>query len=229
MARTKKSSNHSEDAYQKIMGGIMKGELKPGLVVSEHTLSQMYDIGRTPIREALKRLEGEGFIINSDRKKRIYELSPEDIREIFDLKIEIEGMVARNAALCNDESARSQMEDIMRAIEEYGRSIGTDKASGTKEEISEWLELDKRFHDQLYIMASNSRAKGIIDNLNAQWHRIRVGLSAITGHLSGSVKEHQRIGSAVVDREPDLACAAIKAHFKSLRDRIITLMNTFQN
>ncbi len=227
MVKTKQNNNHSEDAYQRIIGGIMNGELKPGLVVSEHTLSQMYNVGRTPIREALKRLEGEGFIINSDRKKRIYALTQEDIREIFDLKIEIEGMVAGKAASCSDETARAEMQQIMDEIEAFKDRLGTEK--GSPEEIEHWLNLDRRFHEQLYKMASNSRAKGIIDNLNAQWHRIRVGLSAITGHLDGSIKEHQRIGSAVLDMEPELASAAIKAHFKSLKDRIITLMNTFMN
>lgn len=229
MAKTTPKNNHSEDAYQKIIGGIMNGELKPGMLVSEHTLSQMYDIGRTPIREALKRLEGEGFIINSDRKKRIYELSPEDIREIFDLKIEIEGMVAHKAALCTDEAERKEMQSIMSDIESFSSKLGESDGGGTQEDIRIWLALDSRFHDQLYKMASNSRAKGIIENLNAQWHRIRVGLSAITGHLGTSIKEHQRIGYAVLDKEPEVAEASIKAHFKSLKERIITLMNTFQN
>ena len=94
----KNKNNSGEGAYNAILKGIMSGELKPGLIVSEHTLSEMYNVGRTPVREALKRLEGEGFIINSDRKKKIYSLTVDDVREIFDLKMEIEGMVAYKAA-----------------------------------------------------------------------------------------------------------------------------------
>ena len=78
-------------------------------------------------------------------------------------------------------------------------------------------------------MAHNNRARMIIENLNAQWHRIRIGMSAITGHLERSVIEHLRVGHAVIHREPEVAQAAMKAHFENLKKYIISLMNTFGN
>lgn len=226
---TKMKNSYSEDAYNKILGGILDGTLKPGLIVSEHDLSELYGLGRTPIREALKRLEGEGFIINSDRKKRIYELSQNDIKEIFDLKVEIEGLVARRAAECKDESERKTMAGIIARMESIQSQIDDNETFASQERIQDWLELDREFHNQLYVMASNARAKNIIDNLNAQWHRIRVGLSAITSHIDVSVKEHLRIAYAVMDGNSELASSAIKDHFGRLSGQIVTLMNTFKN
>lgn len=225
----KNKSNSGEGAYNAILRGIMSGELKPGLIVSEHTLSEMYNVGRTPVREALKRLEGEGFIINSDRKKKIYSLTVDDIREIFDLKMEIEGMVAYKAASSKNKKDVALMEKLLEEMDAIAEQLKQKDDQADSHDIEGWLDIDSRFHDHLYKMAGNVRAKTIIDNLNAQWHRIRVGLSAVTGHLGGSVKEHQRIAVAVLNKEPEVASAAIKAHFNNLKSRIVTLMKTFQN
>lgn len=225
----KNKNNSGEGAYNAILGGIMSGELKPGLIVSEHTLSEMYNVGRTPVREALKRLEGEGFIINSDRKKKIYSLTVDDIREIFDLKMEIEGMVAYKAAVSKNKKDIAVMEKLLKEMDVIAEQLRQKEGLADSHDIEGWLDIDSRFHDHLYKMADNARAKTIIDNLNAQWHRIRVGLSAVTGHLEGSVKEHQRIAIAVLNKEPEVASAAIKAHFNNLKSRIVTLMKTFQN
>lgn len=225
----KNKNNSGEGAYNAILGGIMSGELKPGLIVSEHTLSEMYNVGRTPVREALKRLEGEGFIINSDRKKKIYSLTVEDIREIFDLKMEIEGMVAYKAASSKNRKDVAEMEKLLGEMDAIAELLKQKDGLADNDDIGRWLNIDSRFHDHLYKMAGNTRAKSIVDNLNAQWHRLRIGLSAVTGHLEGSVKEHQRIAVAVLNKEPEVAGAAIKAHFNNLKSKIVTLMKTFQN
>ncbi len=223
--------NSGEEAYNAILNGITSGELKPGLVISEHDLSEMYGVGRTPIREALKRLEGEGFIINQDRKRRVYYLTTDDIKQLFDLKMVIEGMIARQAAQSESELDMRQMEAIVSEMERYASGVDPVAVPDCTNAISleKWLELDKRFHDHLYHMARNNRARTIIENLNTQWHRIRVGMSAITGHLERSVVEHLRVGRAVIHREPEVAQVAMQAHFENLKKYIIGLMNTFGN
>lgn len=231
--RRPRKVNSGEEAYNAILGGITSGELKPGLVVSEHELSQMYGVGRTPIREALKRLEGEGFIINSDRKRRVYYLTADDIKQLFDLKMVIEGMIAYQAAESRSAEDMEQMRLIVAEMERYTGGVDPSAPSADNDadaiSLEKWLELDKRFHDHLYHMAGNHRARAIVENLNAQWHRIRVGMSAITGHLERSVVEHLRVGHAVVLGEPEVARAAMKAHFENLKRYIISLMNTFAN
>ena len=84
MSTVKRNSkmNSSEEAYQAMLDDIVSGGLRPGLMVSEHDLSQKYGIGRTPIREAIRRLEGEGFIVVSDKKRRVYYLTSDDIEEV---------------------------------------------------------------------------------------------------------------------------------------------------
>lgn len=228
---TKKKENSSDCAYNAILNGITTGELKSGLMISEHDLSEAYGIGRTPIREALKRLEGEGFIVNKDRKRHVYYLTVDDIRQIFDLKIAIEGMVAYNAALSTSAELISSLKEIVLEMEKYTQGISVDSLMSSNEGITieNWLELDKRFHDLLYNMADNNRARAIIDNLNTQWHRIRVGMSAITGHLERSVFEHLRVAQAILAHEPENAQTAIIAHFQNLKKYIIGLMETFSS
>lgn len=220
--KNKSKLNSSEEAYRSILNDIVSGGLKPGLTVSEHDLSEKYGIGRTPVREAIRRLEGEGFIVVVDKKRRIYYLSPSDIEQIFDLKIAIEGMIAFRAAECEDEALRDKLKSVINEMELYGRNDGNMNFT-----IDRWLELDKEFHTLLYEMGKNLRAKSIIDNLNMQWHRIRVGMSAVTGHLERSTREHLKIGNAILGHRPEVARDEIKVHFENLKKIIIKLMQTF--
>lgn len=232
MVTKTKKENSSDCAYNAILNGITTGALKSGLMISEHDLSETYGIGRTPIREALKRLEGEGFIVNKDRKRHIYYLTVDDIRQIFDLKIAIEGMVAYHAARSDAQDMMDTLKDIIHEMEKYTEGVSLNtlfEHKGDGITIDNWLDLDKRFHNLLYNMADNNRARIIIDNLNTQWHRIRIGMSAITGHLEKSVFEHLRVGYAILAHEPENAQAAIVTHFQNLKKYIIGLMETFAN
>ena len=229
---TEKKLNSGEEAYKSIMTGIMTGELRPGVIVGELELSEKYGVGRTPVREALKRLEGEGFIVSSERKKRVYYLTTHDIEELFDLKIAIEGMVARNAALKAKDNDLNKMKEILLEMEKFERTDINGKSALLLEKdeeivIEKWHAIDKKFHALLYDMADNHRAEIIIENINNQWHRIRIAMSAITGHLNRSVIEHQQIGIAILEREPDLAYESVKAHFGNLKRHIMQLMRSF--
>ena len=227
MSTIKRNSkmNSSEEAYQAMLDDIVSGGLRPGLIVSEHDLSQKYGIGRTPIREAIRRLEGEGFIVVSDKKRRVYYLTSDDIQQIFDLKIVIEGMIAYRAAESDDSSLRGRLQEVLEEMKKFGSG----EASSEGLSVEKWLELDKEFHILLYHMARNTRAMTIIDNLNMQWHWIRVGMSAVTGHLERSTAEHLKIGNAVLGHDPETARDAIKEHFENLKKIITSLMNTFGN
>ena len=93
-----KTKNTVETAYINILDNIIHRNLKPGEVVTENSLAEKYGLGRTPIREALKKLELEGLIVTENRTKKIYYLSPEDLEDIFNIKIVLESAIARWAA-----------------------------------------------------------------------------------------------------------------------------------
>lgn len=218
--------NSAEKVYNQILRDIISNELKPGQILSEPDLSEMYQISRTPVREALNKLEGEGFVIRNGSKRQVYHMTSDDINQLFELKIAIEGMIAYKAALSVDEHMRREMQVIAADMELY---IGVGKGNANTIVLDKWLELDNRFHYLLYQMAHNDRARVIVDNLNAQWHRYRVGISAIAGHLERSVAEHLKIARAILHKNPSAAKEAMEEHFKNLQSHINTLMDIFSN
>jgi DNA-binding GntR family transcriptional regulator len=227
MNSQKKTKSTVDTAYEVILDNIMNFNLKPGEVITEVFLSEKLGISRTPVRDAIRRLENEGLVILQNRTKRIYFLTVKDIEEIFDLKIAIESKIASMAALKGN---KEQMDKLSNLIIHIHKLI-TQKQRNEKDEESffkEWLDTDIQFHDLLFHMADNQRANQYIQTLNMQWHRIKIGLSAIEGRVEKSAIEHELIGKAIVNRDSFEAEKSMKEHLHNLKLMLLKLMQTFQ-
>ena len=95
----KELSTFQQQTYEYVRNQIINLGFKPGEYITDMLIAEKLAISRTPVREAFQRLEKEGLLVNEARKGwRVYTLELEDIHEIFDLKIAIEGMLVRRAA-----------------------------------------------------------------------------------------------------------------------------------
>ncbi len=222
---SKLNRNTVQAAYDQILESIVRFGLKPGEVVTENSLSEKFNIGRTPVREALKRLEVEGLITTEGRTKKIYYLSPKDIEDIFNIKIIIESNLTRLAAEKATDEQLNRLSDIMLSM----KSLGEKHISADSHELflSEWLALDVQFHEILFEMADNMKIVPIIKNLNIQWHRLKVGITAIEGRIEKAIAEHCIIGNAILDRNSNLASEEMTVHLESLKVMILKLMQMF--
>lgn len=128
--------NSGSEAYERILKAIVTSELKPGDTVAEIQLAERFGFGRTPVREAIMRLENEGFIVSSERKKRVYILFAQDIENIFSIKQAIECMVSRKAAVFAEEDDKRELVSV---IEEMKRSIPEKDRSMTLLYRTGWL------------------------------------------------------------------------------------------
>lgn len=221
-----KIKNSVEGVYELLVQKILDLTLKPGEVVTEFSVSEKFGIGRTPVREALKRLESEGLIQTRNRTKTIQMLQPKDLEEIFDIKILLESAVAGMAAIRGTALQREQLRLIIGSMESFMR----DRARGQfceEECLQEWLALDRSFHALIFEMAGNERITKIIANLNLQWHRFKVGLMAIGDRLDKALGEHYSIGMAIIDQNPAEAENAMREHLSSLKKVLSSLMKTF--
>jgi len=215
-----------EAAYEQIKELILSMDFKPGDIVSENRMAQRLGISRTPVREALKKLEQEGLVIASNRRKRVYVLTVKEVQEIFDLKQVVEGSVARWAA---ERGSEEDMGKLQAIIEEMGEiAAGKPEEPSRQEEWKHaWLEADKRYHEQLLAMAGNRRAAQLIQSLNTYWHRLRLGIVAIEGRIEISQAEHRKITEAVVRRDPDAAEKATVSHLENLKNMLVNIMKVF--
>jgi DNA-binding GntR family transcriptional regulator len=223
---TTEITNSTELAYQKIQDSILNYSLKPGEVVTEIDLSENLGLSRTPVREAIRKLENDGLIVTHNRTKTICFLTDTDIEEIFDLKIAIESLIARQAA---EKGTTEQMNTLGNLLIEMRRLLEKKLKNGMPDEIyfEEWLKIDDRFHQLLFEMSDNNRAQQIVQTLNMQWHRIKVGLSAIEGRTEKTAAEHEAIGKAIIQREPEAAEMAVNHHLYNLKIMLLRLMRTF--
>lgn len=218
--------NSNDIAYKKILDAIMDFSLKPGESVTEVDLSEKLGLSRTPIRDAIRRLENEGLIITQNRTKKVYFLTEKDVEEIFDLKIAIESLVAAQAA---ERGTKGQIDALSNITIEI-RQLLEMKSNSKMEDndfFAEWLMTDERFHNLLFEMAGNQRARQIIQTLNTQWHRIKVGLSAIEGRTEKGAIEHEIIGKAIILRDPETAEKAVRNHLNNLKIMLLKLMKAF--
>jgi DNA-binding GntR family transcriptional regulator len=213
----KTTSTYQQLAYDYIKGQIMSLGLKPGETITDSQIASQLNISRTPVREAFYRLEKEGLLVNETRRGwKIYTLSLENIHDIFDLKEVIEGMVARKAAECRDEDLRQSLRDAL---------VKMETASNANDPAA-WLEADVHLHDVLFIMSGNERARNIVDDLNVQWHRVRVGFVALQGRTRRSADEHRAFIECILEGNGEKAEIQIRAHLHQVREELAHLLVT---
>lgn len=213
----------SNDAYDRILKAIITSELRPGDAVAEIQLAQKFGFGRTPVREAIMRLENEGFIVSTERKKRVYILFPKDIEEIFLIKQAIESMIAYQASEKATAKNKKELGDMLAEM----RSLKNGENSQHDAYVQKWLELDTDFHDLLFRIANNSRAGVIVDNLNLQFRRIKLGMLVLEERVEKSIREHLEIGEAILEGRKEDASRLMYSHLETVKQTIIALMKTF--
>lgn len=215
-----------EEAYDVIQEQILSLQIKPGESVTEIALSDKLGIGRTPVREALKRLEQEGLIVTHNQRKRVYVLSIREVEEIFDLKTAIEGSVARWATERGKEEEFTELRILQEEIKLF---LSARAADPLDEEtwLQKWLNLDRSLHAHLFKMAENHRSEGVVKNLNVQWHRLKVGILAMEGRIDRTVAEHQRFVEAILARDPNAAETAMKEHLQNLKRELVKLLKVY--
>jgi DNA-binding GntR family transcriptional regulator len=209
-------TTYQQQAYDYLKAQILSLRYRPGQYITDSEVAEALEISRTPVREALRRLQQEHLLVKESRRGwRILSLSLQDIRDIFEIKILVEGMLARRAAQCTNEKARAALADAMRRMEDAA-------AAGDYEG---WRESDLELHRIMFGMCPNERAGRIIKNLNDQWYRVRVGFLALEGRVERSTGEHKAIVSCVLARDGDGAERHMHAHLSNVREELEHVLN----
>ena len=208
-------NNCQQQAYEYVRNKILAMEFMPGETITDSRVASDLSISRTPVREAFQRLENEGLLISELRRGwRVYSMSLKDIDDIFDIKCEIEGLIARKAAMDQNEEHHQVLQDILKRM----------KVASNDDDLETWMELDASLHHLLYVMAQNERAERIIRNLNDQWHRLRRGFIKMSGRLDVATNEHELVISAIIAHDADRAEQAMQEHLNDVRHGLIKVL-----
>jgi DNA-binding GntR family transcriptional regulator len=204
----------SFEAYEKIKRGILDLRYRPGEKLSETRLAEDLKLGRSPIRTALTRLTGEGWIkVLPQSGTFVRDLSPQEVTDLAELRLLLEAHAAQKAA------ERIGPDDLKLLRTEFEAL----KAKGVDGHFDEFLRLDDRFHTTLHRLAGNQRVAEILQNLRDQIHWIRVVNAIVPGRVAESLKEMDRVLVALERRDGEEAARAMRQHIGNIANSFVTI------
>jgi DNA-binding GntR family transcriptional regulator len=185
-----------ESILETIRDAIMSGSLKPGEKVAEPELAERFGISRTPIREAFRQLESEGYLTVVPRKGAVVvTFSQRDVEEFYAIKSILEGYAARRAC----EKLTPREIDKLQSIND---KLGVLAEEG---DVKQFFKVHNSFHDLFVKAADNDKLNEMILNLVGRFQRLRIASLSQPGRMEFSVKEHQKIIEAFRNKDADLA------------------------
>jgi len=202
----------NQKAYTEIRRRILNGELSTETPLSEYQLAEELELSRTPVREAIKRLEREGLVQSiPNRGTFVAELTARDISEIYQVREQLEGFAARIAA-------ETMSDESINMLEEEIRVLNTLASEGRLVEI---VDSDIRLHKLIIASTQNSRLIELLGTLDDQMHRVRAVFPQSSQWLEATLAEHTDIVKAIKARDGGRAEKAMKAHLRSAREYAI--------
>lgn len=198
--------------FQTLRQAILKGELKPGERLMEIHLAQKLGVSRTPVREAIRKLELEGLVIMIPRKGAVVsEITVSELEDVLEVRLALEELAVRHACRKHTEE---QLETLQKAAAEFRRVLhGPD--------IVAYAQADEEFHDIIYKMTGNRRLVQILNNLREQMYRYRLEYLKDKSSHPLLVHEHDEIVSALAARDEKNALRVMNGHVQRQKEYII--------
>ncbi|SNB47676.1 GntR family transcriptional regulator [Geobacter sp. DSM 9736] len=185
-----------EKILETIRDAIISGALKPGEKVAEPELAERFGISRTPIREAFRQLESEGYLTVIPRKGAVVvSFSQKDVEEFYAIKSILEGYAARRAC----ENLSEKEIDKLQTINEKLRTLSDNG------DIKHFFKVHNDFHDLFIKAADNDKLYELITNLVGKFQRLRIASLSLPGRMKVSVEEHEKIIDAFRKRNAALS------------------------
>jgi len=209
-----------EKILEMIRDAILKGTMKPGERVSEPELAERFGISRTPIREAFRQLESEGYLEVVPRKGAIVaSLSERDIEEFYAIKIILEGFAAKMAA----ENLTEKDIERLEAINERLQKIAEEG------DVKNFFRVHNEFHDLFIKAAGNDKLFEMINQLVMRFKRLRLASLSHPGRMEISVEEHRNMIEAFKKHDGERADSLVRHAATIGAGVLIESMNEAEN
>ena len=210
-----RSPSLSHQAYEQIKYKIVSLELRPGNVIDESNLIAELQLGRTPIREALKRLSLEKLVTIAPRRGMfVTEIGITDLQRLFEMRLVLEGQAARLAAVRGTKAHWLEMEAVLNRLPEEARPF-------TNEEL---IAIDETCHQIIYQAADNVFLRDTLNMLYALSLRLWYYALARVGDMETAVLEHRHILDALRQGNGDLAAQRLERHIQTFQEEIQAAM-----
>jgi DNA-binding GntR family transcriptional regulator len=191
----------SREAYERLRSEIVRGEIRPNQRLIAADLAERLKISRTPIREALQLLESDGLVEVARRGYVVREHTPDEIRQIYEVRAALEGMAARLAA-------ERATDEQLRAIIDLHADDAT-LASSARDHL---VEVNAAFHEAIVTAAGNPRLERVLRSNSEHFFNYGIAQLYSDDEASASVAGHAEIVAALIVRDADRAEAAARRH-----------------
>jgi len=202
----------TEQIHDRMREEILNATWRPGDLVLEAELATRYGVSKTPVREALRLLSQQGWIITMPRKGYLVRpLRLHDIKEVFELRLLIEPGLFAQAARRSDATNYAELRQLISTEDQQGFTDDSPRSPG------------RAFHLAIARMADNSRATGILTGLLDEVRRLHQIMPEVQTHPPASdvVSDHEEILRAMEAEDPDRVLKLVRDHIQDSADRIM--------
>ena len=206
--------------FNTLRQAILRGELKPGERLMEIQLANKLGVSRTPIREAIRKLELEGLVLMIPRKgAEVAKISESNLRDVLEVRRSLEELAAELACQRMDAEALKDLEDAQKAFIQAVESG----------ETMTMAEADEHFHDVIYMGTDNTRLVQILNNLREQMYRYRLEYIKDADKRQILMVEHEHILKALTLRHIQEAKMAVREHIDNQEITILKNLKEQEN
>ena len=202
-----RAATNADRVYAALRERLLRGDLPVGRRLVEQQLAEEFETSRTPVREALRRLEGDGHIVR-DRGGGMCPAAPsvKSMRELYEVRVALEELCARRAASSGDRGRIESIEQDWQALDDAWRD------QGSMPRGPDFVYADEGFHRALAAASGNDVAEALLGDLNDRIRVLRIYDFTTDDRIGATITEHLEIVRCVLARDADAAAAFMRAH-----------------
>jgi DNA-binding GntR family transcriptional regulator len=195
-----------------LRAAIISGEISGGVPVLEEEWAARLGMSRTPVRESIGRLVGEGLLVKRGRQVYVFQPSLADLIEVYEIRLVLEKQAAAfaTAAVTDD--------DILVVRDNLGRLQAANDSR-------EWFEVHEAFHLSIFRISGRAKLTSLIRNLRLQSEPyVRFAVNADPEFRAASIRDHQEMAAALADRDTDAMAKVVGRHLNATCDELRRLL-----
>lgn len=204
--------------FETIREAIVEGTLKAGERLMEVQLAEEMGVSRTPVREAIRKLELEGLVIMLPRKGAyVAGISTKEIAEVFEVRAALESLAAGLAAERITEEELEELNQFMVQV----------TVNAEKGDLQKVVQRDTEFHDLIYQASRNNRLVQIINKLREQIQRFRSTSLSYPGRIKETLEEHKKLMGAINERDIIQSRALAQEHIENAEKSMMEALRDY--
>lgn len=199
--------------FQTLRQAILKGELQPGERLMEIKLAETLGVSRTPIREAIRKLELEGLVVMIPRKgAAVANITEKDTKDVLEVRRTLEMFAVEVACRRITKEQLAQLKQAAKAFEAAKGSM----------DLIRIAETDMNFHEIIYEATQNERLVQMLNNLRENMYRYRIEYLKDSNYYDSLVREHQEILDAIESGDKEKAGICMRDHIDNQQLAVIS-------